>query len=54
MVSLDRPDEPLIAKSCTGCWTGILKRINAEIEVRARLTWLTRPARTYVFIVGGR
>ena len=34
VVALDRPDEPLIAKSCTGCWTGILKRINAEIEAR--------------------
>ncbi|PSC71800.1 Transforming growth factor beta regulator 1 [Micractinium conductrix] len=36
VVALDRPDEPLIAKSCTGCWTGILKRINAEIEARRR------------------
>ena len=34
VVALDRPDEPLIAKSCTGCWTAILKRINAEIEAR--------------------
>ena len=23
VVALDRPDEPLIAKSCTGCWTGV-------------------------------
>ncbi|KAL4451372.1 hypothetical protein ABPG77_009444 [Micractinium sp. CCAP 211/92] len=36
VVALDRPDEPLIGKSCTGCWTGILKRINAEIEARRR------------------
>lgn len=36
VVALDRPDDPLIAKSCTGCWTGILKRINAEIEARRR------------------
>lgn len=34
VVALDRPDEPLIAKSCTGCWTAVLKRINAEIEAR--------------------
>lgn len=36
VVSLDRPDEPIVAKSCTGCWTGILKRINNEIEARRR------------------
>lgn len=36
VVALDRPEEPIIAKSCTGCWTGILKRINAEIEARRR------------------
>ncbi|KAL4855620.1 putative lysine-specific demethylase JMJ16 [Chlorella vulgaris] len=36
VVATDRPNEPLIAKSCTGCWTGILKRINAEIEARRR------------------
>ena len=36
VVSLDRPEEPLIAKSCTGCWTGVLKRINAEIEARRK------------------
>lgn len=24
VVALDRPDEPLIAKSCTGCWTAVL------------------------------
>ncbi|KFM25932.1 Transforming growth factor beta regulator 1 [Auxenochlorella protothecoides] len=34
VVARDRPDEPLVAKSCTGCWTGVLKRINAEIEAR--------------------
>lgn len=34
VVALDRPDEPLIAKSCTGCWTAVLKRINGEIEAR--------------------
>ena len=34
VVALDRPDEPLLAKSCTGCWTAILKRINSEIEAR--------------------
>lgn len=26
VVALDRPDEPLIAKSCTGCWTGVRGR----------------------------
>lgn len=36
VVALDRPDEPLIAKSCTGCWTAVLKRINAEIEARRK------------------
>ena len=36
VVSLDRPDEPIVAKSCTGCWTGILKRINSEIEARRK------------------
>lgn len=34
VVALDRPDEPLVAKSCTGCWTAVLKRINAEINAR--------------------
>lgn len=23
VVAADRPDEPLIARSCTGCWTGV-------------------------------
>ncbi|KAK9839324.1 hypothetical protein WJX81_008143 [Elliptochloris bilobata] len=36
VTAMDRPGEPLIAKSCTGCWTGVLKRINAEIEARRR------------------
>jgi len=36
VVALDRREEPLIAKSCTGCWTGILKRINSEIEARRK------------------
>lgn len=36
VVALDRPEDPLVAKSCTGCWTGILKRINAEIEARRK------------------
>jgi len=34
VAAMDRPDEPLVARSCTGCWTGVLKRINAEIEAR--------------------
>ncbi|KXZ46241.1 hypothetical protein GPECTOR_45g111 [Gonium pectorale] len=34
VTAADRPDEPLIAKSCTGCWTAVLKRINGEIEGR--------------------
>ncbi|KAG2440637.1 hypothetical protein HYH02_010216 [Chlamydomonas schloesseri] len=34
VTAADRPDEPLVAKSCTGCWTAVLKRINAEIEGR--------------------
>lgn len=36
VVAADRPAEPLFAKSCTGCWTQVLKRINAEIEARRR------------------
>ena len=23
VTAMDRPGEPLIAKSCTGCWTGV-------------------------------
>lgn len=34
VVAFDRPDEPLIAKSCTGCWSAALRRINSEIEAR--------------------
>ena len=34
VVAADRPDEPLVAKSCTGCWTAVLKRINGEIAAR--------------------
>ena len=34
VVALDRPEEPLVSKSATGCWTQILRRINAEIEAR--------------------
>ncbi|KAK9803111.1 hypothetical protein WJX73_005483 [Symbiochloris irregularis] len=34
--AMDRADEPLVAKSCTGCWSGVLKRINAEIEARRK------------------
>ncbi|CAL8465948.1 g5484 [Coccomyxa elongata] len=34
VTAMDRADEPLIAKSCTGCWSAVLKRINAEIEGR--------------------
>eukprot|EP00879_Flechtneria_rotunda_P012562 GHRR01013117.1.p1 GENE.GHRR01013117.1~~GHRR01013117.1.p1 ORF type:complete len:818 (+),score=413.00 GHRR01013117.1:146-2455(+) len=30
----DQQDEPMTAKSCTGCWTGVLKRINAAISKR--------------------
>eukprot|EP00891_Asterochloris_glomerata_P008342 jgi/Astpho2/8342/fgenesh1_pg.00122_%23_79_t len=30
----DRPEEPFLGKSATGCWTGILQRINDEIEAR--------------------
>eukprot|EP00775_Hariotina_reticulata_P011190 gene11190-11340_t len=30
----DHEDQPIIAKSCTGCWSGILKRINATIAKR--------------------
>eukprot|EP00210_Caulerpa_lentillifera_P002734 g2613.t1 len=32
----DRPDDPLIAKSCTGSWNLVLNRINREIERRRR------------------
>ncbi|GLC58656.1 hypothetical protein PLESTB_001384900 [Pleodorina starrii] len=34
VTAADRPDEPLVAKSCTGCWTAVLRRINGEIEGR--------------------
>jgi len=34
VTALDRPEEPIVAKSCTGCWTGILRRINDVIEDR--------------------
>ena len=30
----DRPDEPLVAKSCTGCWSAVLRRINGVIADR--------------------
>ena len=23
VTAMDRPGEPLVAKSCTGCWTGV-------------------------------
>ena len=36
VVAFDRPDEPLVAKSCTGCWSAVLRRINAEIEARRK------------------
>ncbi|DBB01439.1 hypothetical protein WJX77_003930 [Trebouxia sp. C0004] len=36
VVAMDRADEPLLAKSCTGCWTQVLKRINSEIEARRK------------------
>ncbi|KAK9835596.1 hypothetical protein WJX74_003803 [Apatococcus lobatus] len=36
VTALDRPEEPVIAKSCTGCWTQIQKRINAVIESRRK------------------
>ncbi|KAK9857596.1 hypothetical protein WJX84_011650 [Apatococcus fuscideae] len=36
VVALDRPEEPVIAKSCTGCWTQIQKRINSVIEARRK------------------
>jgi len=49
VVALDRPDEPLIAKSCTGCWTAVLKRINAVIEAkRAAGEDLPPPPRTAI------
>lgn len=32
IIAQDRLEEPLVAKSPTGCWNGILKRINAEID----------------------
>ena len=34
IVAADRPEEPVTGKSCTMCWTKILKRINAAIEDR--------------------
>ncbi|GMH41344.1 hypothetical protein BSKO_09254 [Bryopsis sp. KO-2023] len=37
VTAYDRPDEPLIAKSCTGCWSAVLKRINSEITRRIKL-----------------
>ena len=32
----DRPDDKLISKSCTGCWSMVLTRINNEIVSRRR------------------
>lgn len=34
VTAMDRPEQPMVAKSCTGCWTAILKRINGEINRR--------------------
>ena len=34
VTGLDRPDEPLIEKTPTVCWTAVQKRINQEIERR--------------------
>lgn len=34
ITAADRPTERLYSKSCTGCWTLILKRINNEINRR--------------------
>jgi hypothetical protein len=34
VVAADRPREPLIARSCTGCWAAVLRRIGAETEAR--------------------
>lgn len=34
IVAADRPEEPLEGRSCTACWTGILHRINGEINRR--------------------
>jgi len=34
VTAADRPDEPLVAKSCTGCWSAVLRRINAVIQAR--------------------
>eukprot|EP00958_Prasinococcus_capsulatus_P016663 scaffold1851_cov390-Prasinococcus_capsulatus_cf.AAC.1 len=34
LTALDRPDEPIVTKSATGCWTGVLKRIQAVINQR--------------------
>ena len=34
VVAADRPDEPLTGKSCTMCWSKVLKRIRSTIEER--------------------
>ena len=34
VVGADRPEEPLVGKSPTACWTAVQKRINGEIERR--------------------
>ncbi|KAK9807622.1 hypothetical protein WJX72_004551 [[Myrmecia] bisecta] len=36
LVGMDRPDEVIIGKSCTACWTAAQKRINSEIEARRK------------------
>lgn len=36
IVAADRPNERLSSKSCTGCWTLVLKRINYEIMRRRK------------------
>lgn len=30
VVAMDRPNEPLVAKSCTGCWTGVRHKLSPQ------------------------
>lgn len=41
VVAMDRPEVPLIAKSCTGCWTGV--SFSGQLTVQASLNYGSLP-----------
>ncbi len=51
VVGSDRPDEPLVGKTPTACWTAVQKRINQEIE-RRRLAGENLPPAPKTAIAG--